>query len=143
MATTMNVKLLQIVKTTAEWTAWDTANPTKKIDKGLICIEIDENKKSWAKVGDGTTVGYANLPYITDGAIASLGQFMVLKGIKSSYSQLPSTGNKYGDVWLVGDSSATGDNKFTEYVYVENAGGSGTDGRIYCSDMQRSDRRGF
>lgn len=128
MSTTMNVTVKNIVKTTAEWASSPVS--TTAIPNGVICVEIDTNNKSWIKIGNGSST-YSQLPYITDGAIASLGQFMRLKGIVATVSDLPdgTTGHEraVGDVYLVGTASASGKNDFEEYVFVENgtSGGSG------------------
>lgn len=108
----MNVKILQVTKTTSQW-----ATVTDVISKGLLCIEIDGNEKSWAKVGDGVHT-YAELPYITDGAIASLGNFLRVKGVVATVSDLPETGNTVGDVYFVGSAQTAGSDKFEEYVWT-------------------------
>lgn len=113
--TTMNVKVLNVTKTTAQWTANDVKDTI--ISKGLLCIELDSNNKSWAKVGDGVHK-YAELPYITDAAIASLGNLFTIKGVVASTSDLPSTGNHPGDVYFVGSASTAGSDKFEEYVWT-------------------------
>ena len=110
----MNVKILHVTKTTSQW-----AEVTDVISKGLLCIELDANEKSWAKVGDGVHT-FAELPYITDGAIESLGSLLRAKGVVASESLLPSTGNKVGDVYFVGDSTAQSSDKFEEYVWTMN-----------------------
>ena len=108
----MNVKILQVTKTTAQW-----ASVTDVISKGLLCVELDTNEKSWVKIGDGVHT-YAQLPYITDAAIASLGDFLRVKGVVASTSLLPTTGNKVGDVYFVGDATTAGSDKFEEYVWT-------------------------
>lgn len=113
--TTMNVKVLNVTKTTAQWAANDVKDTI--ISKGLLCIELDSNNKSWAKVGDGVHK-YAELPYITDAAIASLGNLFKIKGVVASTSELPSTGNHPGDVYFVGSASTSGSDKFEEYVWT-------------------------
>ena len=113
--TTMNVKVLNVTKTTAQWAANDVKDTI--ISKGLLCIELDSNNKSWAKVGDGVHK-YAELPYITDAAIASLGNLFTIKGVVASTSDLPSTGNHPGDVYFVGSASTAGSDKFEEYVWT-------------------------
>lgn len=108
----MNVKILQVTKTTAQW-----ASVTDIISRGLLCVELDTNEKSWVKIGDGVHT-YAQLPYITDAAIASLGDFLRVKGVVASTSLLPTTGNKVGDVYFVGDATTAGSDKFEEYVWT-------------------------
>ena len=113
----MNIKLLNVTKTTSQWAQVESDGTV--ISKGLLCIEIDANNKTWAKVGDGVRT-WANLPYITDAAIESLGTLLRIKGIKASTSELPMTGNQYGDVWFVGSASTTGSDKFEEYIWTTN-----------------------
>ena len=117
-ATTMNVQLRQVIKTTSQWNTWQESNSTTVIPAGVLCVEIDTNSKSWVKVGDGTTAGYKALPYVTDGAIASLGQFMQFKGILATLPTTAATGTyKVGDVLLIGTAGDTPTtNDYTEYV---------------------------
>ena len=117
--TVMSVKLLNVTKTTAQWAASDVKDII--ISKGLLCVELDSDNKSWVKVGDGVHK-FAELPYITDGAISSLGNLFSIQGVVASTSDLPSTGNKTGDVYFVGSASTAGSDKFEEYVWT--AGGT-------------------
>ncbi len=50
-------------------------------------------------------------------AIAALGTVLNFKGVKPTYGDLPSTGNKYGDVWYVSADSS-------EYVWVNTSTGT-------------------
>lgn len=130
---TMNVKVLHVNKTTAEWAAETTV-----ISKGLLCIEFTTDGKVYAKVGDGVNT-FANLPYLSDGAfdiadyytsnetdaaissaISALGNVQRIKGIKATYAELPTTDNKIGDVWFVGTADNTGDS-FEEYIWTTNS----------------------
>ena len=111
---TMNMKVLNVTKTTAQW-----AQVSSVISKGLLCVEIDTNDKMWVKVGDGVHT-YAELPYITDGAIESLGTLFRIMGIKASTSELPVSGNRTGDVWFVGSASTAGSDKYEEYIWTAN-----------------------
>ena len=117
--TVMSVKLLNVTKTTAQWAASDVKDII--ISKGLLCVELDSDNKSWVKVGDGVHK-FAELPYITDGAISSLGNLFSIQGVVASTSDLPSTGNKTGDVYFVGSATTAGSDKFEEYVWT--AGGT-------------------
>lgn len=131
---TMQVKVLHVTKTTAEWAAESTV-----ITKGLLCIEFTTDGGTKAKVGDGVNQ-YKNLPYLSDGsfnisnyytsdetdtaisdALAALGNVVRIKGVKSSVSELPATGNEVGDIWFVGTSGSTTDD-FVEYVWTESSG---------------------
>ena len=67
--TTMNVKLLQIVKTTAQWASWDTDNA--KLDTpvvlsaGLLLVEDCGSGVTRVKVGDGTATQFSTLKYVS------------------------------------------------------------------------------
>lgn len=52
-------------------------------------------------------------------AIAALGTVLNFKGVKATYGDLPSAGNKYGDVWYVSADSS-------EYVWVDTGTGTGS-----------------
>lgn len=54
---TMNVKVINLVKTTAEW-----ATVADVITKGVLCVETTDDNKVKIKIGDGAKV-FANLPY--------------------------------------------------------------------------------
>ena len=129
--TTMNVKVLHVSKTTAQW-----ADVTDVISKGLLCVEFTADGKTKLKVGNGTDT-YADLPYaggdidITkystteevnnaiSEAVSVLGNLMTVKGIVEDTTKLPTTNNKVGDVYLVGVQGETTDS-FSEYVWTEN-----------------------
>lgn len=129
--TTMNVKVLHVSKTTAQW-----ADVTDVISKGLLCVEFTADSKTKLKVGNGTDT-YADLPYaggdidITkystteevnnaiSEAVSALGNLMTVKGIVEDTTKLPTTNNKVGDVYLVGVQGETTDS-FSEYVWTEN-----------------------
>ena len=129
--TTMNVKVLHVSKTTAQW-----ADVTDVISKGLLCVEFAADGKTKLKVGNGTDT-YADLPYaggdidITkystteevnnaiSEAISALGNLMTVKGIVEDTTKLPTTDNKVGDVYLVGTQGETTDS-FSEYIWTEN-----------------------
>ena len=130
---TMNVKVLHVNKTTAEWAAETTI-----ISKGLLCVEFTTTGKVYAKIGDGVN-NYANLPYLSDGAfsiadyytsdetdsaistaISALGNIQRIKGIKATVSELPASENEVGDVWFVGTADSSGDS-FEEYIWTTNS----------------------
>lgn len=130
---TMSVKILNVCKTTSEW-----ASVTDKISKGLLCVEFTTDGKVKIKIGDGTKT-FANLPYVQDGAfsisdyytktettaeitsaINKLGNVVTVKGVKATTTDLPTSGNKVGDIWFVGTNDSTTDS-FTEYIWTTNS----------------------
>lgn len=130
MAKEMNVKVLHVCKTTAQWSTESTI-----ISKGLLCVEFTTDGKTLVKIGDGVK-NFAQLPYITDGsfsisdyytsvetdekitdAIAALGNIIRIMGVKSSVSELPASDNTIGDLYFVGTADDTTDS-YTEYVWT-------------------------
>lgn len=125
---TMNVKVINLVKTTAEW-----ATVADVIPKGVLCVETTDDNKVKIKIGDGAKA-FANLPYacevdlsdysttaemneaISD-AISALGNLMTIKGIVATTGELPLADNKTGDVYFVGTAGDTGDS-YAEYVWT-------------------------
>lgn len=107
-----------VVKTSKQWS--EAAVAYRVIPLGTMCIEIASPTRFLLKVGDGERY-YAKLPYIggdidlsnyytkseTDevivNAIKQLGNVLRYKGIKKTVSELPQTGNKVGDIWLIDD----------------------------------------
>ena len=67
----VDVKVLQVTKTTAEWAAEAVASVV--IAKGLLCVETTTDNQTKIKVGDGVHT-FAQLPYATSevmtGAVA-------------------------------------------------------------------------
>lgn len=127
---TMNVKVVNLFKTTAEW-----EQITDVITKGVLCVETTTDNKVKIKVGDGVKT-YDALPYASEvdlsdysttaqvtqainDAIAALGNLMTVKGVVATTDDLPSTGNKTGDVYFVGSVGDTGDS-YAEYVWTED-----------------------
>lgn len=129
MATqTMNVKILQVTNTTAQW-----AGITDVLSKGLLAVEFTTDGKTKIKVGDGVKT-FAELPYIEcatditlyytkvetdakiDEKIASLGNVMNIKGVKDSIADLPKEGNKAGDTWFVKPEKVS--ETYAEYIYT-------------------------
>ena len=125
---TMNVKVINLVKTTAEW-----ATVADVITKGVLCIETTDDNKVKIKIGDGAKA-FADLPYacevdlsdystttemntaISD-AISALGNLMTIKGIVATTGELPQADNNVGDVYFVGTTGDTGDS-YAEYVWT-------------------------
>lgn len=127
---TMNVKVVNVVKTTAEW-----GQVTDVITKGVLCVETTTDNKVKIKVGDGVKT-YDALPYASEvdlsdysttaqvtqainDAIAALGNLMTVKGVVATKDELPTEDNKVGDVYFVGEDGDTGDS-YAEYVWTES-----------------------
>lgn len=127
MAKTITGKVLQVTKTTTEWSSISSVIP-----KGLICVEL-AGKKTYIKIGDGANT-FAALPYVTGDvdmsqyytstetdnkistAIAALGNVFNIKGRVDTTDALSSIADpKAGDVYLVG---ADDTNNAAEYYYT-------------------------
>ena len=141
---TMNVKVVNVVKTTAEW-----GQVTDVITKGVLCIETTADNKVKIKVGDGAKT-YNALPYASEvdlsdystttemnaaisDAISALGNLMTIKGIVATTGELPLADNKTGDVYFVGTAGDT-DDSYAEYVWTE-AGKWEYIGQIQTTDL--------
>lgn len=141
---TMNVKVVNVVKTTAEW-----GQVTDVITKGVLCVETTADNKVKIKVGDGAKT-YDALPYASEvnlsdysttaqvtqainDAIAALGNLMTVKGVVATKDELPAEDNKVGDVYFVGADGDTGDS-YAEYVWTE-AGKWEYIGQIQTTDL--------
>lgn len=141
---TMNVKVVNVVKTTAEW-----GQVTDVITKGVLCVETTADNKVKIKVGDGAKT-YDALPYASEvnlsdysttiqmtqainDAIAALGNLMTVKGVVATKDELPAADNKVGDVYFVGTDGDTGDS-YAEYVWTE-AGKWEYIGQIQATDL--------
>lgn len=141
---TMNVKGVNVVKTTAEW-----GQVTDVITKGVLCVETTADNKVKIKVGDGAKT-YDALPYASEvdlsdystatqmtqainDAIAALGNLMTVKGAVATKDELPAADNKVGDIYFVGTDGDTGDS-YAEYVWTE-AGKWEYIGQIQTTDL--------
>jgi hypothetical protein len=120
---TLSVKVLQVVKTKAQWEAI-----SKPLDNGLLGIETTPTGKVHAKVGNGTDQWTA-LPYVTDptvddkitAAIEALGPISKVKGTVATKADLENVEDpQQGDVYFVGtnDPENPTDNAYQEYIYV-------------------------
>ena len=101
---TMNVKVLNITKATAEWSTFSTIIP-----KGMLCVEICTDGTTRLKVGDGNNI-FNNLPYTT-------GQVMT-GAVNSVYSSIAATEEEFtadptayykkvGNTWVQGTAGDT------------------------------------
>lgn len=141
---TMNVKVVNVVKTTTEW-----GQISDVITKGVLCVETTADNKVKIKVGDGVKT-YDALPYASEvdlsdysttaqvtqainDAIAALGNLMTVKGVVATKDELPAKNNKVGDVYFVGTDGDTGDS-YAEYVWTE-AGKWEYIGQIQVTDL--------
>ena len=120
---TLSVKVLQVVKTTAQWKAI-----SKPLDNGLLGIETTVTGEVHAKVGNGTDQWTA-LPYVTDptvdakitAAIEALGPISKVKGTVATMDDLENVEDpQQGDVYFVGtnDPENPTENAYQEYIYV-------------------------
>ena len=141
---TMNVKVVNVVKTTAEW-----GQVSDVITKGVLCVETTADNKVKIKVGDGAKT-YDALPYASEvdlsdystttqmtqainDAVAALGNLMTVKGVVATKDELPAEDNKVGNVYFVGADGDTGDS-YAEYVWTE-AGKWEYIGQIQTTDL--------
>lgn len=136
---TMNsVEIYLDTRTSSQW-----SSVTRVIPKGFICVELTTDGKCKMKCGDGVLT-YADLPYVggdldieqisaaitnaltdyytkseTDTAISdaigNLGTLFRFKGRVDSTSDLPSSNNQQGDVYLVGSED---DTEYAEYYWT-------------------------
>ncbi len=117
----MEIEIYLDTRTAEQWAA-----VTRVIPKGFPCVEINGDGKHRLKIGDGVKT-YTELPYIggeldesaarqiAQEEIAKLGKVFRLKGRVDSTEALPATGNKEGDVYLVG---AENDTDMKEYYWT-------------------------
>ena len=141
---TMNVKVVNVVKTTTEW-----GQISDVITKGVLCVETTADNKVKIKVGDGAKT-YDALPYASEvdlsdystttqmtqainDAVAALGNLMTVKGVVATKDELPAEDNKVGNVYFVGADGDTGDS-YAEYVWTE-AGKWEYIGQIQTTDL--------
>lgn len=134
-----NVEIYLDARTESQWNSMSD----KVIPKGFPCVVLSSNK-TFLKIGDGTST-FESLPiigfidstqidteiekYLSDyytseqtdlaisEAISSLGTVFNLKGRVDSVSDLPSTNNKSGDVYLVGKENS---DEFYEYYWTSD-----------------------
>ena len=133
---TLSCKVLHVAKTTAQW-----ASESSVVTKGMLCVEFTTDNKTRLKVGDGLK-SFADLPY-SDGnvdltnyytksetdtavsnAVTALGTIMTIKGVVSSFNNLPASNNSTGDVYFVPQNNSSTNDAYLEYVWVVPTSGT-------------------
>jgi hypothetical protein len=121
--------LSHITRTTRQWET--TIDRYEIIPKGVLCIELCNDKLTKIKIGNGHLI-YEQLPYVSDvnlsdyytkeetnNLIKNL-KSIKIKGEASSLSDLPSRGNEDGDLWFVKKQDPETRNRYDEYVWYNN-----------------------
>lgn len=121
--------LSHITRTTRQWET--TIDRYEIIPKGVLCIELCNDKLTKIKIGNGHLI-YEQLPYVSDvnlsdyytkeetnNLIKNL-KSIKIKGEASSLSDLPSRGNEEGDLWFVNKPDPETRNRYDEYVWYNN-----------------------
>lgn len=121
--------LSHITRTTRQWET--TIDRYEIIPKGVLCIELCNDKLTKIKIGNGHLI-YEQLPYVSDvnlsdyytkeetnNLIKDL-KSIKIKGEASSLSDLPLRGNEEGDLWFVSKSDPDEHNRYDEYVWYKN-----------------------
>ena len=122
---TMNVKVLNLTKTTVEWSSFSTIIP-----KGMLCIETCTDGTTRQKVGDGTKT-FAQLPYVTGrvmtGAVNSV--YGSTAATEEQFTADPTAyWKKSGGTWVQGKE---GDTYAADTWYPRTTAGSdGIDGAV-------------
>ena len=121
--------LSHITRTTRQWET--TVDRYEIIPKGVLCIELCNDKLTKIKIGDGH-LRYELLPYVsgadlsnyytkeeTNNLIRDL-KAIKIKGEASSLSDLPLRGNDEGDLWFVAKQDPDTHNRYDEYIWYKN-----------------------
>ena len=121
--------LSHITRTTRQWET--TIDRYEIIPKGVLCIELCNDKLTKIKIGNGHLI-YEQLPYVSDvnlsdyytkeetnNLIKDL-KAIKIKGEASSLSDLPLHGNEEGDLWFVSKSDPDEHSRYDEYVWYKN-----------------------
>lgn len=121
--------LSHITRTTRQWET--TIDRYEIIPKGVLCIELCNDKLTKIKIGNGHLI-YEQLPYVSDvnlsdyytkeetnNLIKDL-KAIKIKGEASSLSDLPLRGNEEGDLWFVSKSDPDEHSRYDEYVWYKN-----------------------
>ena len=121
--------LSHITRTTRQWET--TIDRYEIIPKGVLCIELCNDKLTKIKIGNGHLI-YEQLPYVSDvnlsdyytkeetnNLIKDL-KAIKIKGEASSLSDLPLRGNEEGDLWFIPKQDPDTHNRYDEYVWYNN-----------------------
>ena len=121
--------LTHICKTTSQWQT--TTERYEIIPKGVLCIELCNDKLTKVKIGNGHLI-YEQLPYVsavdlnnyytkeeTDTIIKNIKRIEI-KGEASSLSDLPLSGNTEGDLWFVKRQDPVTHNRYDEYIWYKD-----------------------
>lgn len=121
--------LSHITRTTRQWET--TIDRYEIIPKGVLCIELCNDKLTKIKIGNGHLI-YEQLPYVSDvnlsdyytkeetnNLIKDL-KAIKIKGEASSLSDLPLHGNEEGDLWFVKKQDPDTHSRYDEYIWYKN-----------------------
>ena len=121
--------LSHITRTTRQWET--TIDRYEIIPKGVLCIELCNDKLTKIKIGNGHLI-YEQLPYVSDVNLSDYYtkeetntllknlKSIKIKGEASSLSDLPLRGNEEGDLWFVSKSDPDEHSRYDEYVWYNN-----------------------
>lgn len=121
--------LSHITRTTRQWET--TIDRYEIIPKGVLCIELCNDKLTKIKIGNGHLI-YEQLPYVSDVNLSDYYtkeetntllknlKSIKIKGEASSLSDLPSRGNEDGDLWFVNKPHPDTHSRYDEYVWYNN-----------------------
>lgn len=121
--------LSHITRTTRQWET--TIDRYEIIPKGVLCIELCNDKLTKIKIGNGHLI-YEQLPYVSDVNLSDYYtkeetnnllkdlKCIKIKGEASSLSDLPLRGNEEGDLWFIPKSDPDTHNRYDEYIWYKN-----------------------
>lgn len=138
----VDVKVLQVTKTTAEWAAEGVASVV--IAKGLLCVETTTDNQTKIKVGDGVHT-FAQLPYATSevmtGAVAPDPDTPGDEGTPGKSGAVPAPLATDADKFLRGDGTWVDIDDVVGNTTYELSGavGTGADSDKYIVTLAGSD----
>lgn len=140
--------LTHITRTTKQWET--TVDRYEIIPKGVLCIELCNDKLTKIKIGNGHQI-YEKLPYVsgidlsdyytkeeTDDLLREL-KTVKIKGEASSLSDLPLSGNEEGDIYFIPKASPSQNDKYDEYIWFNNNWESWGSSNIDLSDYAKKE----